>query len=424
MPDNLQSAPYRFLLYADNDALQAHLNTVIGDLGVILSTRDVGARLAEKPGNMDALLLDFMPDPEQPDKLRQSAEQARKLALAQPDLPRIALGSQAHPDSVITALRAGVSEFADPSCADELRHILEQLLCPHLTARQAAKNSANSILLLGVRPGVGTSTLAVHMATSLQTRLAQKGQGNDPSRPETDMEHRVCLLDLGTPVGDCLLHLGLPDTFDFTEAVRNLRRLDDTLLDAALPRTASGLSVLSLPRDLERMRRISQEESLLLYASLQQYYGCVLIDAGGLVNPDFASALARSAAATWLVTDQSIGALVSLADRLDELEHLHVPRHTLRLLVNRYDERYGMEAAQIAEKFGLSVYATLPDRTLALMSGASQGKLLFETAERDPYLRSMDSLIDQTIDLPRSDAPRSSWFSTLLPGTRRTSPRP
>ncbi|MFX8285806.1 hypothetical protein ABTL53_19900, partial [Acinetobacter baumannii] len=77
--------------------------------------------------------------------------------------------------------------------------------------------------------------------------------------------------------------------------------------------------------------------------------------------------LARASQQNWIVTDQSVGALVSLAGLLQELEQLHVERRSLGLIVNRYDERYGMTAQQIAERFQLELVGTLPDRTLALM---------------------------------------------------------
>lgn len=75
-------------------------------------------------------------------------------------------------------------------------------------------------------------------------------------------------------------------------------------------------------------------------------------------------------------------------------------------MVNRYDERYGMSAAQIAERFGLELAGTLPDRTLPLMVCTNQGRLLHEQAERDIYVRAVQTLVDRL--LAGGEAPRAA----------------
>ncbi|CFN80600.1 Flp pilus assembly ATPase [Bordetella pertussis] len=105
---------------------------------------------------------------------------------------------------------------------------------------------------------------------------------------------------------------------------------------------------------------------------------------------------------------------------MQELEQFHVEKSALRLVVNRYDERYGMSAAQIAERFGLELAGTLPDRTLPLMVCTNQGRLLHEQAERDIYVRAVQTLVDRL--LAGSEAPRArhnSWLANWLPGVHR-----
>ena len=80
--------------------------------------------------------------------------------------------------------------------------------------------------------------------------------------------------------------------------------------------------MLALPRDLGQMRDISQSDSLLVFERLRQHFGVVVADAGGFNNPDFVAGLARTSQQNWIVTDQSVGALVSLAGLLQELEQL------------------------------------------------------------------------------------------------------
>jgi len=244
-------------------------------------------------------------------------------------------------------------------------------------------------------------------------------KASQPPGEPLPLSSRVALMDLGWPVGDCQLYLNIGGDFDFAEAARNLRRLDSTLLGSAMAHTANGLSVLSLPRDLGQMREVSQSDSLLVFERMRQHFSVVVADAGGFTNAEFVSGLARNSQLNWIVTDQSVGALVSLAALLQELEHLHVDRSTLGLIVNRYDERYGMTAKQIAERFSLELVGTLPDRTLPLMVCTNRGHLLHEEAERDVYVRAVQTLAERLCTEEAAPGGHASWLATWLPGVHR-----
>lgn len=423
----------RFLFCSKGDGVAAQLGQAIGDLGMLTqeapAVEDLAKRLAEIAPQV--VFLDFTLSEDEPGKLFRSAELARLLARIAPGIPRVAVGLLSQPEGAIAALRAGVSDFVDPSVApQEVKDVVQRLLDTPVAGGGRADGQRRSVLLLGTRPGVGTSTLAVHLAGLVQDRMKQAhalragASGAKPSKTAEagamqPLSSRVALLDLGWPVGDCQLYLNIGSDFDFAEAARNLRRLDPTLLGSAMAHTANGLSVLALPRDLGQMRDISQSDSLLVFERLRQHFGVVVADAGGFNNPDFVAGLARTSQQNWIVTDQSVGALVSLAGLLQELEQLHVDRRSLGLIVNRYDERYGMTAQQIAERFQLELVGTLPDRTLALMVCTNQGRLLHEEAERDVYVRAVQALAEKLSTEEHTPGGRASWLATWLPGVHR-----
>ncbi|WP_439810684.1 pilus assembly protein CpaE [Bordetella bronchiseptica] len=417
----------------DNDVAQ-QLGHAIGDLGLLTQELPEPEQLARRLADIDpqVVFLDFTGGQADPGKLLLAADLARVLARVAPAVPRVAVGYLAQPDGAIAALRAGVSDFVDPSVSPDEVHGVVQRLVSNRHVGGGSGGEHRSVLILGARPGVGASTLAVHMAGLAQERMAQAAlarQGAVAGKPvrsaevmaaQLPLSDRVGVLDLGWPIGDCLLYLNISSDFDFAEAARNLSRLDGTLLNSAMAHTASGISALALPREVEQVRALSPNDSLLLFERLRQHYGTLVTDAGGLANPEFVAKLARASHETWLVTDQSVSALVSLAGAVQELEQYHVEKSALRLVVNRYDERYGMSATQIAERFGLELAGTLPDRTLPLMVCTNQGRLLHEQAERDIYVRAVQALVDRL--LAGSEAPRArhnSWLANWLPGVHR-----
>jgi len=410
----------RFLFCSTDDCVALKLGEALSELGLLTQEAPSAETVVARVAQLDplAVMLDFTPDAAQPAKLQRSAELARILAAALPRLPRVAVGSLLCPEGAVAALRAGVSDFVDPvSDPAEAREVVNRLV------RQPGGGTCRSVVLLGARAGVGTTTLAVHLAGLAQARLgrpaapglAAAASRAGPPQPPLPLSRCVGLLDFGWPVGDCPLYLSLKSEFDFSEAVRNLHRLDATLLGSALSRTSGGVNVLALPRDMAQMRDISHADSLALCGRLRRHFGLLLADAGGLPDPEFAAGLARDADEAWLVTDQSVGALVSLAELLQQLDRQAVPRDRLQLIVNRYDERYGMSADQIARRFELKLLRTLPDRTLAIMQSASQGRLLYEQAERDPYVKAVDQLAARLGPAPAAAA-RAGWLPAWLPG--------
>ncbi|HRK84819.1 MAG TPA: pilus assembly protein CpaF, partial [Alcaligenes faecalis] len=116
-----------------------------------------------------------------------------------------------------------------------------------------------------------------------------------------------------------------------------------------------------------------------------------VIDGGGFPNPRFLVELESQVDQVLIVTDQSMGALVSLAETLAIRSGLD-GLATVRLIVNQFDERYGLSAQAIAERFGLELAAVLPDRRLGHMRSASLGKLLVQVDEKDAYARAVREL--------------------------------
>lgn len=416
----------RFLFCSNDAALAQQLGALVGEMGLLtqeaLSNEQLAPRIEQIQPQI--VFLDFTVDAAEPGKLLHAAEQARLLHKLMPALPLVAIGTLLHPESAISALRAGVSDFIDlVQNPGEARDIVQRILAE--AGRVPQRAGQRSVVLLGARGGVGTSTLAVHLAALAQQRLTQAALARQGSRagraaPEPlRLAERVGMLDLGFPVGDCLLYLNLAAELDVAEAVRQLRRLDETLLNSALAQSEDGVSVLPLPRDLGQMRDVSHADSLMLFERMSTHFGCLVTDAGGFTEPEFVSGLVRAADETWLVTDQSVGSLVSLAGMLRELEQRHIDPGHLRLVVNRYDERYGMTAEQIAQRFKIRLAGTLPDRTLQLMTCSNLGQLLHEQAERDVYVKGVRQLADLLLGAPPAGNDSAAWLKALLPRGHR-----
>ena len=357
-----------------------------------------------EPSAVRMVLLDYSPD-----TAEESSAMARRLVLHAPDLPLVGVGSTSmdRATGVLAALRAGVHDFLDLDASDEeIRNLLARVQSQAELARMARagmpRTHGRMVILLGVRPGVGSSTLAAHLgALAMLSAVVGEGDGISPAR-------QALLLDLGRPAGDVPLYLGVDGEFRYDDALRSAGRIDPTLIRTALPRHAGGLVLISQAPETRDPPR-GDAESGMLIERLREYFGLLLCDMGGLPVGLAPLPLLRSADGIWLVADQGIGSMVSLDAALRELERLGLRDTRLGLIINRYDETGGASADQLASRFGLPLLAVLPERSRALRASANRGLLLHQVSPRDPYVRALNPLLEKLHVNAVAPAGLASW---------------
>lgn len=362
-------------------------------------------RWAQLGDGQHLVLLDYASD-----NTALSTAIARQLATLAPDQPLLGIGSAAadRGHGVLAALRVGVLDFIDTDAGnDDIRALLDRVLRSSSTARPAASATVPNkrgqlVLLLGVRPGVGTSTLTAHLGAMAMSAATAKNPVPETAAPQ------ALVLDLGQPSGDAGLYLGVEGDFHYGDALHSAGRIDATLIRTALPRHASGLAVLGQPRDAAS----APAEVLATNALVERLLGIVdllLCDLGGLPMRQIPPALLREADAIWLIADQGIGSVVSLNTCLDQLEQAQTRDQRLALVIDRHDEDCGLGAQQIAKRFSLPLLATLPERGRTLRASANRGLLLHQSAPRDPYVRALAPLLAQLHIGATRASPRPLW---------------
>jgi pilus assembly protein CpaE len=377
-----------YFVFASLDDEHVHwlAETLIGAGAVEAVTLDPGM-LTQRIGTLNPSLVyvDFSGG-----RAAAASAAASAVRTVYPGLQIIAIGSLAEPESALAALRAGVRDFIDLSApaADALRitrQVIDNLVEP-------VSRHGQVTALLGARIGMGVSTLAANLAVMLQRRDVAQGR-------------QAALLDLGLPAGDGSLLLNTRSEFNFVDAVRNLRRFDQTFVHTALSHHGSGLALTSLPANLAEMREVSYSSSVSLLNRLRAFFDQQIIDLGGFTNSEFIAQVVQSADDTWLVCDQGVASIVSAVGVLDALREQGVNTDTVRLIVNKFDPDLGLAAAQIAQRLDIELLTTLPERRVPLGQAANQGQLLAETAARDPYVRALEPLIEQLGGAARVSAP-------------------
>lgn len=407
--------------FSQEDAawLQARIGAAMPVQHVEPTQRAVEAALTPQV-KMVIVQFDIRQDLEAPVRLTQWLRQNK------PDMPVLGMGYANTPKVPLAALRGGTHDFLDMAGSSD-----EQLK-PFwsLSMRSAAHGSSNSshspvrkgkaIALLGARPGMGVSTLAVHLAAALaQASIVSRAATKDGHKQKMP-EMGVGLLDLGFPLRDGLLHLGLQSSFDMVDAIQSMHRLDPALLEAALPRHRSGSAVLPWPSQSQAMRDVDPRATSAMVQRLREFFGWQVVDVGGLPSADMVQAAAQSADHVWAVCDQSVGGIVSFVEMLKSLPERDGGKPLCDgLIVNRVISGAGMAPEDIARRVGLPLLGVLPQRDVPMLQASSQGKLLSETDPSDPYVtkvREMAGHVVQGVDL--ASVPAASGWKALLGGWR------
>jgi pilus assembly protein CpaE len=220
-------------------------------------------------------------------------------------------------DMAMRCMRAGTREFLtfplNPAIiADALARISIRGSSTHPARRTAKK----LFVFLGAKGGCGVTTIAANFAVL----LAQESQ------------HPTLLIDLGLPLGDAALNLGMVTEYSIFNALENHSRLDASFLSTLLAKHPSGLSVLGAPTEFSPTQpSIEALERLLAVA--RQNFDYVVVDAGSRMDLKD-SRLFDESAILYLITQVGVAELRN-SNRM--IGQFFASRGSnLQVVVNRY----------------------------------------------------------------------------------------
>jgi pilus assembly protein CpaE len=242
-------------------------------------------------------------------------------------------------------MRAGVREFFTlPLDEAEVAAALQRA-ATHRPAAQPEQNGTKNgklFVFLGSKGGCGVTTLASNFALAL-------AQESDSS---------TLLIDLGLPLGDVAINLGIKTEYSIATALENPSRVDANLLSTLVAKHSSGLSVLPAPTDLSDAVATKEAVDKLLEVT-RDIYDYVVVDAGSRIDL-MDSTLFEEFATIFLVTQVGISEMrtanrmiVKFFSRRDE---------TLQIVINRFKSSDALfDEAQIVKALTRPAQWKIPD---------------------------------------------------------------
>lgn len=302
------------------------------------------------------------------------------LVAASPTLACVAVSDSLDQERLLGAMRAGAKDFVTfTTRPSELAGLVRRLGERIPEVIENPMRQGTMVVLASERPVLQSAFHALHVAASLQTQ---------------NPEARVLLVDIGQPFAEAQLLFGLEGQFSFMDTLRNLRRLDQTLVDTAFSRHKSGVRVLSAPREGMNMDEVTTSEMFLLVGTLRSLFTHVVVNVCGLPTIDMTELLIGNANHIIFVVDQSITSCRSGLDFQSTLKQLGVPIADSILLVDHYLPKISPDSKAIARSFAIERNVELPAAAELRLRAMNIGQLVFELSPQDPLAKKYRELAD------------------------------
>ncbi|WP_433886023.1 pilus assembly protein [Pseudomonas vranovensis] len=316
---------------------------------------------------------------------------------AKPMLAIVALGDGMDNQLVLNAMRAGARDFvAYGSRSSEVAGLVRRLSkrLPPVTSNPSL---GGLTVLYGAQCAADGALLTTHMARVVQT----SGQ-------------QTLLLDLGLPRGDSLALLGLEASFHFGDALRHLRRLDNTLIDSAFTRESSGLRLLAYAETDEPLERTSAAELYMLLSALRQHFQHIVVNLTGQADSEALRTFVSHCDKLIWYTDQNVLDCRRNLEVLTQWREKGMKLEHASLLVDRYLRGVAPDSEALGKRYGLPVLRVLPYSPEVRLNAKNQGLTLFELAPREPLTQQLKNLGERLARRSENNPPvAATWLNRL-----------
>ncbi|SEG52782.1 pilus assembly protein CpaE [Bryocella elongata] len=284
------------------------------------------------------------------DRLRQIFQQRVSL---------VAIGSRTETEFLLRAMRVGCDEFlSKPLDRPTFIAALNRFQRARVSASQVQPGKGRVLSFFGVKGGVGTTTLAVHLAMHLVKKHRKK----------------VLLIDYKHELGHIALHLGIKESaYYFDELVRNVDRLDTDLLESFVTRHPSGLEVIPSPDVVAAPREVPADAIARIMDELRRRYDFVLIDTS-MQYTSTTHAMMSSSDQVVLISTPDVAALRDLIRRVEHYALIDGFTDKLNVVINRSTSDDAVSQQDIEKTIHFPVYLAVPNNYAELMRAINAGE--------------------------------------------------
>lgn len=306
----------------------------------------------------------------------------RFKALAEGPVPLIAAAYEPSLAFVRSLVRAGAHDVVplplDPAELETALDPVRKMVGNRGTRPRAAHQKV--VAIIKSEGGVGATSLLGQLAS----RFAQC---------EASAGREACLIDLDVQFGDVAIQLGLQPKLTFADLLDAGKRLDSDMLRSVALEHASGLKVISAPREIMPLESLNSDQLLSILDLATAEYGTVFVDLPANWTNWSLSLLAR-ADLVLLVTELRVPSLHRARRQLDLLASQDLRSLDVRIVLNRAETGFFKTLGPAdAERVLMKPVSFMVSNDHATMSQAiDRGVPLAEVKKKCPLVKDIESM--------------------------------
>jgi pilus assembly protein CpaE len=278
-------------------------------------------------------------------------------------------------DLVLSALRAGVTEFlVTPAETDALRAAVQRVVS--LSAPMGKPSSESRVYTVySAKGGLGNSTVAMSLAWTLAQRT---------KRP-------VAFVDFTSTGAGARVMLRVQPLYDMGSIASNPSRIDREFLRSVLVPHPSGVHVLAAPDEIDAADPLDATSASRLLEVLRLDYPYIVVDVdhhfsdGTLAGLDAADRIL-------LVTQLDVPALRSTQRSLGVFTRLNYDADRVAVLLNRRNGREQITVSDAERVLGHRVDFKLPNDYESCSDAITQGAFVGDHAPASPFVAAVATL--------------------------------
>ena len=270
-----------------------------------------------------------------------------------PDTGVMIIAAALEPALLVEAMRAGVTEVvAEPFDQEDLEEAINRV-----SVQKAGSELGSVIGFVGAKGGVGTTTVAVNIATTLGT-LSKPG--------------RSLLVDLHQAGGDAAVFMGVEPRFSVLDAIENAHRLDQNFLKTLVTSVTSNTDLLASPErpTVGRLDAVRTRKVIDLAASTYKHTVLDLPRSDGNVLDAL-----EQLKAIYIVANQEL-ATVRSATRVAAMLRERYGREKVGIVLTRSDRQADIGHSDVEKAVGLTVTHTFPSDYRIALQALNKGRPL------------------------------------------------
>ena len=319
----------------------------------------LGKAEAEQP---DLVILDvMMPDLDGYEVTRRMRANAKTM-----HIPIIMFTAKTMVGDKVAGFQAGVDDYlTKPIHPAELASRVEAVLLrsSRASAERSPKMHARVIGFLGVKGGVGTTTLAINTAIA----IAQATTAEAP--------HSISLAELHTSAGDVALQLGIGRPGGLpTLLTHPAEEITTKAMETLLVGHVSGVKLLLTPGEQRiELKDISASHAEAIVRQLSNLFDVVILDLGARLDEGVQAALQLCSRVVLLIEPQRTSVLLAQA-LLAHLEKIGIgPDKVVSVVVNRTPSAASLSKGAIGGLLGRDIVVVITPAPEVAFQATDQG---------------------------------------------------